>query len=678
MREASERSQYRCPHIEFHKLHQEYRRCSYCCRRNAIESHTWTRHEYTIPRDRDAGFPSNYRSNDSHFLDEERSKIHSALGIFAGESNLPARAAAGTSMLTFATTLLDIGVTLGRASPIVTAAMLLPPISHVKIGSLIREVGQTRSHEIERHYQSLTFVNLLCDAGTVQSLHTLYALATNPFSNAPPLIVDLVEPEGFCAEDYSLFFRRTLTSLQGKDLVICGVIVDHLAAQSLGLRQVIDSADNPTVRAIFHVPCFCHSINLVFANTVHACPFLKSTMDIVSRWEAVFRTHFARRVMGCRPRCPSIPKTRWLYATGPLRWILSHLSDIQSLILIYRTDESEETVRARRNQSLAILAESDHAEQFQRMQDALRLLEPLRILCDRFERRDASLSQVIPYVRQALTAYRDLYSARVLVPESYETFKHLLSRLIARMATSVPDLCATAYVLSPDGKLELRMREQGFSIPRVSANEDDQDLSGRRTVHDGERTADDGQIEGEASQGDSESSDDDQTEETFETDWDRSEDNVEEVHSYRTLHQQLLTDEDIEHMLAYPLYDDLMTSAANCITSLAAILGFSEDAAYATLHNWITTASEVLRFPLLGNQSPDTIWRNAHLYDGWRDFSEVAMRIVTLGTSEADVERLISVHRDIASLKSTRYSHSTIRNRLQLRVSNSGRPPDAK
>jgi hypothetical protein len=581
-------------------------------------------------------------------------------------------------MLTFATTLLDIGVTLGRASPIVTAAMLLPSISQMKIGSLIREVGQTRSHEIESHYQSLTFVNLLCDAGTVQSLHTLYALATNPFSNAPPLIVDLVEPDGFCGEDYSLFFRQTLTSLLGKDLVICGVIVDHLAAQSLGLHQVIDTADNPTVRAIFHVPCFCHSINLVFANTVTVCPFLNSTMDLVSRWEAVFRTHFARRVMGCRPRCPSIPKTRWLYATGPLRWILSHLSDIQSLIVIYQTDQSEETVRARRNQTLAILAGSDHDEQFQKMQDALRLLEPLRTLCDRFERRDASLSQVIPYVRQALTAYRDLYSARVLLPESYETFKHILSRLIARMATSVPDLCATAYVLSPDGKLEVRMRDQGFSIPRVSADEDDQDFPGRRAVHDGERTADDGQIEGEASHGDSESSDDDETEESFETDRDRSDDSVEEVHSYRTLQEQLLDDGDIEQMLAYPLYEDLMTSAANCIPSLAETLGFSGGAAFEALHNWIRIPSEVLRFPLLGNQSPDTIWRNAHLYGAWREFSEVAIRIVTLGTSEADVERLISVHRDIASLKSTRYSHSTIRNRLQLRVSNSGRPRDPK
>jgi hypothetical protein len=142
-----------------------------------------------IPRERDSGFPSNSRSNDSHFLAEGRSKIHRTLAIFDGESNLPARAASGTSMVTFATTLLDIAVTLGQASPTVTAAILLPSFSPVKIGSLIREVGQTRTQEIKSLYQSLKFVDLLCDAGAVQSLHTLYALATNPFSNAPPLFV---------------------------------------------------------------------------------------------------------------------------------------------------------------------------------------------------------------------------------------------------------------------------------------------------------------------------------------------------------------------------------------------------------------------------------------------------------------------------------------------------------
>jgi hypothetical protein len=95
----------------------------------------------------------------------------------------------------------------------------------------------------------------------------------------------------------------------------------------------------------------------------------------------------------------------------------------------------------------------------------------------------------------------------------------------------------------------------------------------------------------------------------------------------------------------------------------------SPDQTIQSFHNWIQTADETLRFSLLGDRSPDTIWRNAHQYDDWRDFAELAMRIVTLGTSEADVERIIRIHRDIASLKGTQYAHQTLRNRLQLRIS---------
>jgi hypothetical protein len=99
----------------------------------------------------------------------------------------------------------------------------------------------------------------------------------------------------------------------------------------------------------------------------------------------------------------------------------------------------------------------------------------------------------------------------------------------------------------------------------------------------------------------------------------------------------------------------------------------SPDQAIQSFHNWIQTADETLRFPLLGDRSidrlPDRIWWNANQYDDWRDFAELAMRIVTIGTSEADVERIISIHRDIASHKGTQYSHRTFRNRLQLRIS---------
>jgi hypothetical protein len=98
------------------------------------------------------------------------------------------------------------------------------------------------------------------------------------------------------------------------------------------------------------------------------------------------------------------------------------------------------------------------------MEDCLALLQPLRLLCDRLERRNATLSLVVTAVRETLDAYRNLYSARVLQPPTYEILKHILSKFIARMGMNVEDLCVTAHLLSVEGRNEIRAREIGSTI----------------------------------------------------------------------------------------------------------------------------------------------------------------------------------------------------------------------
>jgi hypothetical protein len=126
---------------------------------------------------------------------------------------------------------------------------------------------------------------------------------------------------------------------------------------------------------------------------------------------------------------------------------------------------------------------------------------------------------------------------------------------------------------------------------------------------------------------------------------------------------------DIEQMFEYPLYSDLMSKADRRIESLAQKLDMPPDQCIQSLHNWTEMPAEMLRFSLLGDPSPDTIWRSAHQYEEWQDFSELTVRVVTLGTSEADVESIIRAYPDLASLKGTRYSHRTLRSCLQLRIS---------
>jgi hypothetical protein len=84
-------------------------------------------------------------------------------------------------------------------------------------------------------------------------------------------------------------------------------------------------------------------------------------------------------------------------------------------------------------------------------EDALHILKPLRLLCDRFEANHSALYSVVPLVREAIQQFS--FVARDLtLCDSATILKHILSRFLARMATDAPEEAITAYLLSIDGR----------------------------------------------------------------------------------------------------------------------------------------------------------------------------------------------------------------------------------
>ena len=192
--------------------------------------------------------------------------------------------------------------------------------------------------------------------------------------------------------------------------------------------------------------------------------------------------------------------------------------------------------RARRNSVLDILREGDDAERFQLMEDCLALLQPLRLLCDRLERRNATLSLVVPAVRETLDAYRNLYSARVLQPPSYEILKHILSKFIAQMAMNVADLCVTASLLSVEGRNEIRARELGFTITDARSPSNPYGQNGTSGHQRDAQNSDDADLSpDQRNTSDSSSSDEELAEEPYEMELDPVEVESEEFTSYQNL-----------------------------------------------------------------------------------------------------------------------------------------------
>jgi hypothetical protein len=83
------------------------------------------------------GFPPSFRSNRFHYLEEEQAKLQPILGEFAGECNVSSRTLAANSMVHFVQSIIDIGISLGRVSPIVTSESPFPSISAKKATKMI-------------------------------------------------------------------------------------------------------------------------------------------------------------------------------------------------------------------------------------------------------------------------------------------------------------------------------------------------------------------------------------------------------------------------------------------------------------------------------------------------------------------------------------------------------------
>jgi hypothetical protein len=70
----------------------------------------------------------------------------------------------------------------------------------------------------------------------------------------------------------------------------------------------------------------------------------------------------------------------------------------------------------------------------------------------------------------------------------------------------------------------------------------------------------------------------------------------------QSLHAGLRAVGNVDRMLTYPLYSDLLLKADRCLGSLAGVPGIAQDYTIQSLHNWIEIKAEALRSPLLGDQ----------------------------------------------------------------------------
>ena len=71
----------------------------------------------------------------------------------------------------------------------------------------------------------------------------------------------------------------------------------------------------------------------------------------------------------------------------------------------------------------------------------------------------------------------------------------------------------------------------------------------------------------------------------------------------------------------------------------------------------------------IDNMSTDfRLWQEAYKYDDLRVFARLCLRLLSIGTGESDVERLVSAHRKIVGTSATNMSTDVLLARLRLKA----------
>jgi hypothetical protein len=454
-------------------------------------------------------------------------------------------------------------------------------------------------------------------------------------------------------DDYANLFGDLVNRAESEHLTVCSIIVDNLAAQSVGLDSWLASSNSP----IIHVKCFAHMANLVIANTLEEGNFAL-VMERVTVIQSFLRKPKAVAAIG--KKCPAFVRTRWCYMVDTLAFIFNNLEAVPGYLFANPLDcQGVKYVPTEAFELYAILL-------------------PFSCFIRAVEARCCSLASIVPLVRDLLRALSNV-RASLSTDAAQVILKDLYIRLLLRLCMNNRAEVLAAYSLTLPGRNELRRKELGYSTQgevcedAVHLIKENQEL---KSFIKGDISYDDviasvyqqiansrpfigaccvpsvfGQRIGGI--GDMSYSD---------------------AQNYREHLREFaqMREDDRFDVEKNDIYAKIYDRAQERILQLADQV--------AQKHNYDSALPEMKKMydtwlfghpkevPFLGSANPvvcaNEMWRIAHRHAGWEILSDIALRFISSGTSEADAERVLSMERNIAGLHGTRFGIQGMRSRM--------------
>ena len=702
MKNGNWRTEWRCPVVQKAPFSDELRRCCFTCRKHLINSHK--HHCFLIPHDIDTYFKleTNSLMNQPQMtINHVSQQILDLIAKFGCDENISSLKLEKQPMKEFVRCILALGIDLNQNGIGKEYLSAIRFYSAPTISKRIIDYGNKIKQDQFMRLKEIRFINLLIDSGTVNKFKCVHVLASNPHYYEMPVLLEVMENTNYSKEDYELLFQNIFEKSKELNLTIVSLICDNLPAQVGGVKGFLNSPDK-NIQAILHVPCLAHMCNLIFIQCYKKLEVMKDIVNHTNFLINLLRKPKYSEVMG--QLCPKYIQTRWLFIYDSLLYIMENRILISELL---SADNSEN----------AYISDE--------LIDLFLLLTPLKLFLLQIERRDGCLYWVVDCMHELLQQWKSI-SNKLKTEIGIEILNMLSSLFLFKIFQNNFEAISASYLLSKNGRLNVRRIEAGYSVEGIENDEDvtlpyvmemkrrfelwinicdhneDQQASSSFYYDDEEYDSSDSDYI--YTHDDNCDSDDDENW-ANDSDYDIERDiENENVSTYINSDENLNNDEllrsvlikyndaeenesdgslfkeifnmHIETKLDINLYHKVYEYGSKKNLETASILGMNTNTINSCLYSWLCkNHKDIIVFKDLYKTNENDLWRKAHMFSQWREFSDLAIRFISIGTSEADVERSFSLQKSIANLYTYNINPETMESRLRARqeISNKNR-----
>lgn len=706
---------WRCPYVHFNLFTQKYERCSYICRKDRTENPHY--HEYKISPEEDEGLKENYLEETTQYTNNSFIKqLESITAKFIGETSISVSVTCSNQYCSFLSKIAQLSIDyFGHCKSISKDPYkIIKQFNKNDMKRSILEEGDHAFHNMLKNLSNYRFVNLMIDSATVNTMRVVHTTLSNPFSGLAPLPFRSVKKEGsdWGIAEYQHEIETSLAEIQSfnslKDendkIIVTAICHDRLASQSAAISKIISNTNiKLEVGPIVDVSCLNHLIHNSFLCSINKCSELKVLIQSIEELITTLRKREAVEFIGRKMPHPS--KTRWLYICDSLLFIIKNIDRI-NIFLINQWIESHTRQEGQSQEEFEDQAKQDAVIQ-RDLYELYIILLPLHKASLSFECEQSRLADVIPIFHTLFCSYKKLFDESIIqLPDSITILHELLAQLLARIETYLPQETWACWALSRPGRFQLRVcnaesgivtgnildyENETYSINDSAQNMENEIISiiksvenfGRDNKNIEEEEEDEyeeyeeyeeqlpNNEENEINSADKEEPLEDPPENEFDKqtlDAITYECNLnkkfrERLNDWRTNH-------DIENMIAFDLSLNTYDKALDCIKHYCKL--FDEKCTDEIIENifdeWLFSNNNIFPKEDMNKPNDFVMWQNFFKHDDLKFISLIALRLLSISTSESDVERLISAHRFLVHDRMSNLSTDVLLARLRLRA----------